>query len=179
MQLSQHCHSEPPPGGAGGGGSHTHPVPHPKYSHHPSPSTKGPPGRVMSGTSHFLSSPSPPLPPSPLQLANPDEPSPPGGSRGSCRVTGAGAKFGGRKKVSARARRNKVRKEITIFLRLGEWRGPSLSAVCCPIPGESTTSLPHVSAAGRRRAAEEGHRLSTASSKSGQPLLYHFFSAAP
>lgn len=76
------------------------------------------------------------------------------------------------KKVSGRARRNKVREEITILLRLCEWRGPSLSAVCCPLPGESTTSLPRVSAAGRQRAAEEGRRLSTASSKSGQPLLF-------
>lgn len=178
MQLSQHCHSKPPPRG-GGGGSHTLTLCHiqniPTIRH---PPRRAPPpvGRVMSGTSHFLSSPSPPPP---RQLANPDEPSPPGGARGSCRVTGAGAKFGGRKKVSARARRNKVRKEITIFLRLGEWRGPSLSAICCPLPGESTTSLPHVSAAGRQRAAEEVHRLSTASSKSRQPLLHHFFSAAP
>lgn len=103
----------------------------------------------------------------------PNEPPPPlpgGGARSSCSVTTAGDQI--KKSLKARRQRgNKVGEEITISARLGEWRGPLLSTICCRLPGELTTSLPHSSAADHQRAEEEVDHLPKVSSNSAHTLF--------
>lgn len=167
VQLSQHCHAEPP-GPGEGRVKHPHPVPHPKYSHrsvtfHETP----PPPRWSSYVGHLaLSLPLPrPSPPcsSQTQMSH----------RRRRQLPRDGSEIWRRKKFQREQGGTKSERRFQFFFFCAWARGgPLLSAICRPLPGESATSLPRGSAAGRQRAAEEVHRLSTAASKSSQSLLH-------